>query len=312
MKTRINLIALLLIVGNILAAQQTATEFPKLTGPYLGQKPPGMTPEIFAPGIVSTNGFEHSKIAFNKDGSAFYWAAQPDIKGANRFQQKIWFTKNNKDGWSNPRQLPITQIGGQSPTFSPIGDEIFFIGSDDKEVTDPHNIKNNLYKIDKEQNLVKNISDQFPMLTKSWSFGFAKNGNLYFDYKENNDKPYEIYFLEYKNGKYSEPQKMNDSINNGSQNIHPFISSDESFLIFSSFCPGGHGIADLYICFKDNTGAWTEAQNMGSLINTDMLERFPSISPDGKYLFFTRNKGSEISDFYWVSAKIIEELKPKE
>jgi len=51
---------------------------------------------------------------------------------------------------------------------------------------------------------------------------------------------------------------------------------------------------------------------MGSLINTDMLERFPSISPDGKYLFFTRNKGSEISDFYWVSAKIIEELKPKE
>jgi hypothetical protein len=33
-------------------------DFPKLTGPYLGQKPPGMKPEIFAPGIVSTGMYE--------------------------------------------------------------------------------------------------------------------------------------------------------------------------------------------------------------------------------------------------------------
>jgi len=28
--------------------------FPILKGPYLGQKAPGMTPEIFAPGVIST------------------------------------------------------------------------------------------------------------------------------------------------------------------------------------------------------------------------------------------------------------------
>jgi hypothetical protein len=28
-------------------------DFHKLIGPYLGQKPPGLTPEIFAPGMVS-------------------------------------------------------------------------------------------------------------------------------------------------------------------------------------------------------------------------------------------------------------------
>lgn len=42
---------LLLITAITIKAQQS--DFPKLTGPYLGQKPPGTTPEIFAPGIVS-------------------------------------------------------------------------------------------------------------------------------------------------------------------------------------------------------------------------------------------------------------------
>ena len=31
------------------------SDFPVLTGFYLGQNPPGLTPEIFAPGIISAN-----------------------------------------------------------------------------------------------------------------------------------------------------------------------------------------------------------------------------------------------------------------
>lgn len=33
------------------------TEFPVMEGPYLGQKPPGIVPEIFAPGIISDAGY---------------------------------------------------------------------------------------------------------------------------------------------------------------------------------------------------------------------------------------------------------------
>lgn len=33
-------------------------EFPVLESPYLGQEPPGLTPEIFAPGIISTEHHE--------------------------------------------------------------------------------------------------------------------------------------------------------------------------------------------------------------------------------------------------------------
>ena len=35
------------------ASHPESDPFPVLQGPYLGQEPPGTTPEIFAPGIVS-------------------------------------------------------------------------------------------------------------------------------------------------------------------------------------------------------------------------------------------------------------------
>jgi len=49
--------------------------FPKLSGPYLGQKPPGMTPEIFAPSIVSSSdGLEYG-MAFTPDARNFILTA---------------------------------------------------------------------------------------------------------------------------------------------------------------------------------------------------------------------------------------------
>ncbi|MBE0664402.1 MAG: hypothetical protein IH584_01170 [Candidatus Aminicenantes bacterium] len=56
---------LLILAALNVSAQQK--EFPKLTGPYLGQKPPGTTPELFAPGIVST-GLNELNSVFSPDG----------------------------------------------------------------------------------------------------------------------------------------------------------------------------------------------------------------------------------------------------
>ena len=41
-----------------------------LKGPYLGQEPPGMTPEIFAPGVVSTERDEINSV-FSSNGAEF-------------------------------------------------------------------------------------------------------------------------------------------------------------------------------------------------------------------------------------------------
>ncbi len=62
---------------------QAQDEMPVLEGPYLGQKLPGFTPEIFAPGIVSTE---------QRDGSGFF---SPDMK-------EFFFTRKSDEGnnWS--------------------------------------------------------------------------------------------------------------------------------------------------------------------------------------------------------------------
>jgi len=81
----------------------------------------------------------------------------------------------------------------------------------------------------------------------------------------------------------------------------------------------GYGQADIYISFRDSDGFWLPAMNMGPLINSEHAESSPSITSDGKYLFFSRGvwevneNGSEnyVGKSYWVDAEVIETLRPK-
>ena len=60
-----------------------------------------------------------------------------------------------------------------------------------------------------------------------------------------------------------------------------------------------------------NTDTWSEPINMGEPINTRAQERLPGISPDGKYLFFTRWTPDQDQDVFWVSAGIIDRLNER-
>lgn len=66
------LFSVLIIVLGISLAQEKSEEFPILKGPYLGQKPPGVSPEIFAPGIISIDIMNHSTPVFSPDGKEVY------------------------------------------------------------------------------------------------------------------------------------------------------------------------------------------------------------------------------------------------
>jgi len=54
---------------------------------------------------------------------------------------------------------------------------------------------------------------------------------------------------------------------------------------------------------------------LGEKINTNAWEASASFTPDGKYLFFSRNIGSdnfENVDIFWVDDKVVFDLKTKE
>ena len=55
-------IVLLLVVFALSSKSYSQEEFPILEGPYMGQKPPGMVAEPFAPGIISKEGWEREGV----------------------------------------------------------------------------------------------------------------------------------------------------------------------------------------------------------------------------------------------------------
>ena len=102
-------------------------KFPILKGSFLGQKPPGLKPEIFAPGIISTIHQEHSSLAFSPDGNEIFWSIWPKSETGKRIPQQIMYTKIVDGLWIKPE---IVSFSGQfmdgGPCFSPDGQKLYF------------------------------------------------------------------------------------------------------------------------------------------------------------------------------------------
>ena len=121
MKQKVHLIMILLL-GTILFNHCKRTDnFPVLKGPYLGQKPPGMTPEIFAPGIICT-GYSERIAAFTPDGKELYYV----LAGAPHFV--ILYTKEVNGKWIKPEVAPFSGKYSAEFNISPDGNKIVYIG----------------------------------------------------------------------------------------------------------------------------------------------------------------------------------------
>ena len=105
------------------------------------------------------------------------------------------------------------------------------------------------------------------------------------------------------------PRAINVSaLNTLDLDAHPGIALDESFMVFQSIGrPGGLGRQDLYLTLRKPDGSWTPPRHLGPGINSPERELGPYISPDQKYLFFTRCNGpnayTDTADIYWVALK---------
>jgi outer membrane protein OmpA-like peptidoglycan-associated protein/tetratricopeptide (TPR) repeat protein len=69
----------------------------------------------------------------------------------------------------------------------------------------------------------------------------------------------------------------------------PCLSADKSELYFSSNRPGGYGGIDLYVSRMMANGKWSEAMNLGPIINTAGDETGPFMHADNQTLYFTSN-----------------------
>ena len=284
MKTTKLLILTMVISLNTVFAQENIendSSFPLLEGPYLGQKPPGSIPEVFAPGIVSTDRWEMGGV-FTPDMKEFYF-----VKGDTNFVSQY---KNNR--WSEP---VVSHKGYRS-----------FISPDGKMLYSANKYRERTHSGWSE---IKSLGSPFkdiPIMRLSVS----SNGTYYFDTRTK-DGSGTIRYSRLIGGKREKPRVLGKEINTGNWKAHPFIAPDESYLIWDAEREEGYGDNDFYISFRQKDGSWGTAINMGDKINTALEELYGSVTPDGKYLFFERVISPNNVDIYWVDAQIIETLRPK-
>lgn len=71
--------------------------------------------------------------------------------------------------------------------------------------------------------------------------------------------------------------------------------------------------SDLYVYFKLSDKSWSKPIHLGEEVNSPFSETVPCLTPDGKYLFFSRyNEEGGISNFFWVSTAVIEQVRPEQ
>jgi len=146
------------------------------------------------------------------------------------------------------------------------------------------------------------LHDSYPAVSNDKTIYFFRR----FD---DNNGISEILTSEYKNGRYTEPVNLGTNINTKWDEWDPCISPDGRLLLFCSKKPSGMGVDDIYVSFKDGTGHWSEAINLGDQVNSAQSENRPFITADGKYLFFSSDAGGN-RDIYWIGMDHVRSLNP--
>ena len=96
-----------------------------------------------------------------------------------------------------------------------------------------------------------------------------------------------------RDGSYSAPVNLGNTINTSNSDFAPFLSVDGNTLFFiSSNREGGFGAGDIYMSERlDNTWqSWTTPVNMGKSVNSVAHECFFSISSDFRFIYIDSAK----------------------
>ncbi|HUW92331.1 MAG TPA: hypothetical protein VMV74_04135 [Bacteroidales bacterium] len=315
----------------------SVVQFPILSGPYLGQTPPGIQPVVFAPGIVST-GLYTRDISMINDGNEIYFCISDPAVTA------VFVTKLVNNRWTEPVIAPFSGKGffDFEPHITPDGKRFFFLSGRPPQGMEPKSgwFYQKIWMMTRtdtgwgEPEMVNEpVSSEnnefFPSVT---------NENILYFTRMTKAGKSGIYRSVFENGRYLAPEILNFDIPEKGILFNAFISPKEDFLITCALGIDSTNIdQDYYISFKSSDGSWSSLIRFGPDINAPGDNANSAyVSPDGKYLFFSSSRidpdrlqvtsgttlrdiigtkslpGNGSSAIYWVDARIIESLRPRE
>jgi hypothetical protein len=296
--------------------------------PYLGLTTPGETPERFAPGIVSTDAIELNSV-FSPDGREFFFTRL--IDGEDKLQypgntrpvmHHIVFENGQ---WSAPAPLLLypdrSKALAVDMSLSPDGHELYFMGRHPQGHA-PESPSLDLWVSRKEDGAWSTARVLPPPVNSTANEVYSSvvaDGSLYFT----SNRPvaggagrsalYRAQRLP--DGSFAAPVDVGPPVNDTATG-DAFVATDESYVVFASGGRGGFGQGDLFVSFRQPDGGWGQPVNLGETVNTEHTEFCPMVTPDGRYLFFSRRWGATwneatAGDVFWVDARILDRFRPR-
>jgi WD40-like Beta Propeller Repeat len=274
-----SVLALLLVV----LAQNTALAAPRTPGD------PALNLELIGEGTVSTDQDEFGAVP-DKDWTTLYF--NRSIPAHYHYVMYVSHFENGK--WSVAETLPFSgEYRDSDPVLSVDGRTLYFVSDRPAEGLEPNRF--HAWSADRIATGWTNLHPlRGPVNEKGNTefVSFAASGNLYFT-SDRSGSSFDVYRSRLVNGQYQPAESLGPAVNDGRYTIEAYVAPDESFILLGSFALDSLGNADLYITYDEN-GVWSKPVNFGSLINTKARDYSPRISPDGKYLLFSSERGFPI------------------
>lgn len=244
-------------------------------------------PELIGEGVISTPDDELGG-QISPDGKTLYFE-----KSATPHYLYIMCESHLIDGkWSAPEILPFSgQYRDTDPVLSPDGQWLLF--ASDRPVNGKDTHRWMIWRAHKrsdgwdEPRLVPGaVNSEGSQVFAS----IAANGNIYFA-SSRKTGGYDVFRAKLVDGGYPEAQELAILNAPGVYTFEATIAPDESYLLLGSFGrPGGLGSSDLFVSFHRD-GEWSAPINLGATVNTTARDYSPRISADGKWMFFTSERG---------------------
>ncbi|MEM6569825.1 MAG: serine hydrolase [Planctomycetota bacterium] len=274
---------------------------------YLGEPAVGLTPEIFAPDVLSLEDRYEYGIAISADGLQIYFGVAGDERA------EIRSVEYAEGEWSTDRPvLPDATFSFNDPFLSSDQKRLYFI-SDAALTGEGRKQDHDIWYVERREKGWSDLIHGGAELNTSFEEYFVSltdDGTLYF--ASNRPKPpadswgggFDLYASPSADGSFQSAKRLPAALNTEHYEADVFVAPDESYVIFCATRPDGLGRGDLYISFRGSDGEWSTAKSMGDAINTDSHELCPFVSRDGRFFFYTSNE-----DIYWVDARVLESFR---
>lgn len=253
---------------------------------------PGNEPIVFAKGTVSVEGKNTHACTFSPDGKMLLFSRYPD--------RKSYIMTIDNGRWTGPEEAFFE---GKETSFSSDGNKIFYYANGGDIFYNERKGESWGPPINVGANINTPETEYYPSVTNDGTLFFSRAGNW---------SDGRIMYSTCHEGKYANPVDIGLPVNTGGA-LHAFIAPDKSYMLFNSPREGSFTQLDIWISFRKPDGSWSDPKNLGETINSGADAILcPTVSPDGKYMFFTKLNFSDNTGYvYWVSTSFIDNLRQK-